>query len=318
MQLALFALWRRQHAAIFKGTTLAICLTVSSVSLGFILAQAPVIQMGELACSHDVLGGETTACVAIEAKPKPKPKPTLAMANPALISPLDGAEEFSGARQMGELQAEVLRLRLLFNRIAEAAELDGSEFDLAVQVADERYLNSLQVLESSPETSNERFELISSAVDHMADQAQLMLGISQQRQYERDFSLSGSPVTRARITSRYGYRIDPLSGRRQFHRGLDFGGKPGSKVFALADGVVTYSGRNGGYGNLVELEHADGYRTRYAHNELNLVGVGERIVKGQAIATMGSTGRSTGTHVHVEVRHEGRPIDPLQFITVGS
>lgn len=312
MQLALFALWRRQHAAIVKTTTLAICLMVSSVALGFILAQARVIQMGEFACSHDVFGNKNTACVAIETMP------TLAMANPEPISLLDDEGEFPGARRIGELQAEVLRLRLLFSRIAEAAELDGSEFELAVQLADQRYLNSLQVLEKSPETSNERFELAASAVDHMADKAQLMLGISQQRQHERDFSLSGSPVARARITSRFGYRIDPLSGRRQFHRGLDFGGRPGSKVFALADGVVTYSGRNGGYGNLVELEHAEGYLTRYAHNKLNLVSVGERIEKGQAIATMGSTGRSTGTHVHVEVRHEGRAIDPLQFITAGS
>ena len=212
----------------------------------------------------------------------------------------------------------MLRLRLLFRRIAEAAEFDGSEFALAVQLADERYLNSLVISEETPETSSQRFELVQRGVDHMTDRAQLMLALSQRRQYERNFTLSGSPVTRARITSRYGYRLDPRTGRQRFHRGLDFGGPAGSKVFALADGVVTYSGQNGGYGNLVELEHADGYHTRYAHNEINLVSVGDRIVKGQTIATMGSTGKSTGTHVHVEVRHGGRAIDPLQFITAGS
>ena len=244
--------------------------------------------------------------------------PALAGAAPESIAQSGTGNLFPTARQWGELQAEVLRLRLLFSRIAEASGLDGSEFSLAVQLADERYLNSLEVLEETPDTSSQRFELTESTVDHMADQAQLMLGISQRRQHKRDFTLSGLPVTRARMTSRYGYRLDPRTGRQRFHRGLDFGGPVGSKVFALADGVVTYSGKNGGYGNLVELEHADGYHTRYAHNESNLVGVGDTVTKGQAIATMGSTGKSTGTHVHVEVRHRGRAIDPLQFIRAES
>jgi murein DD-endopeptidase MepM/ murein hydrolase activator NlpD len=126
--------------------------------------------------------------------------------------------------------------------------------------------------------------------------------------------VSGSPVQNGRISSRFGYRIDPETGRRQLHRGLDFGGQRGSVILALADGVVTFAGRNGGYGNLVELEHPNGYRTRYAHNETLLVHPGERVNKGQSIATMGSTGRSTGTHLHVEVRHEGRAVDPQLYI----
>lgn len=312
LQLARFALWRRRHAASIKTTTLAICLTVSSVALGFVLGQPRIMPSVEHPFIDDVAVGEDIAFGSSINLPD------LAAASSQPIDQSGTDNVFPSAQQWGELQAELLRLRLLFSRIADAAELDGSEFALAVQLADERYLKSLEVLEETPDTSNQRFELAERAVHHMTDRAQLMLGISQRRQYERNFTLSGSPVTRARITSRFGYRLDPRTGRKQFHRGLDFGGTVGSKVFALADGVVTYSGRNGGYGNLVELEHADGYHTRYAHNKLNLVSVGDKIEKGQAIATMGSTGKSTGTHVHVEVRHGGRAIDPLQFVTAGS
>lgn len=156
--------------------------------------------------------------------------------------------------------------------------------------------------------------LVKRALVHISEQSARLESVYRKRRMAHDFRVSGLPVSNAHISSRYGYRVNPLSGRRQLHRGLDLVGKPGSRILALADGIVTYSGRNGGYGNLVEIEHPSGYRTRYAHNHSLLVPLGARVSKGQVIATMGSTGRSTGTHLHVEVRHEGKALDPQLYI----
>ena len=294
LSLARFTIWRRRHARVIKTSTLTLLLACLSCVLGFVLAQPPLL----LAANNTM--------------------PTLASALPVQVEQESVSVDYPSAGAWGELQAEVLRLRLLFGRVAEAAELDEGEFALALQVTDERYMRALSELEDTPETATERFMLAKRAVNHMTDQAQLMLGITQRREQARRFTLSGSPAVRAKISSLYGFRSDPRLGRQHFHRGLDFSGEKGSKVLALADGVVTYSGKNGGYGNLVELEHANGYRTRYAHNEANLVAVGDLVNKKQVIATMGSTGRSTGTHVHVEVRRDGSAIDPLEFIRSGS
>lgn len=296
LKLARLAVWRLRRADELKTSMLALCLAVLSGLLGYALAQPPAMPYNLLSAAQPQLGA--------------------ANARHSGYQPI--LRNFPSAEQWGELQAEVLRLRLLFGKVADAADLAGGEIALGLQLADRRYLDSLSGLEDNPEAVGQRFTLAKRAVGHMTNQASLMLSISQQRQQARDFTLSGSPVVRAQITSRFGYRIDPRSGKKRRHRGLDFGGPDGSKVLALADGVVTYSGTNGGYGNLVELEHTGGFRTRYAHNETNKVEVGNRVFKGQVIATMGSTGNSTGTHVHVEIRANGRPIDPLQFINAGS
>jgi murein DD-endopeptidase MepM/ murein hydrolase activator NlpD len=108
--------------------------------------------------------------------------------------------------------------------------------------------------------------------------------------------------------------VHPLSGRVSQHKGVDFAAKPGSDVVAVAAGVVSYSGRKSGYGNTVEISHADGYTTLYAHNQSNLVQIGDLVQRGQTIAKVGRTGRSTGYHVHFEVSKGGRQINPASFI----
>ena len=125
---------------------------------------------------------------------------------------------------------------------------------------------------------------------------------------------AGRPITRGWLSSYYGMRTDPFSGRRAHHSGIDFAGKMGSDVVTVAAGVVTYSGRRSGYGNLVEINHGKGYVTRYGHNSELLVEVGETVKKGQIIAKMGSSGRSTGPHVHFEVLVNGRAVDPKKYI----
>ncbi|MSQ01934.1 MAG: peptidase M23 [Myxococcales bacterium] len=121
------------------------------------------------------------------------------------------------------------------------------------------------------------------------------------------------PPESLRVTSAFGVRPDPFSGRARVHHGLDLAAPQGTPVLAAAGGTVRYSGRRGGYGNVVIVEHDDGTETRYAHCRDLSVKVGERVASGQAIATVGSTGRSTGAHLHFEVRRGGEAIDPASW-----
>jgi murein DD-endopeptidase MepM/ murein hydrolase activator NlpD len=115
------------------------------------------------------------------------------------------------------------------------------------------------------------------------------------------------------MSSSYGARSDPFEGHVAQHRGIDFAGAAGSEVLAVAEGVVTRVEKVAGYGNLVEITHGQ-YVTRYAHNQSALVAEGDRVSRGQPVALMGSTGRSTGPHVHFEVLQNGRHVNPLKFI----
>ncbi len=117
-----------------------------------------------------------------------------------------------------------------------------------------------------------------------------------------------------RQSSSFGYRRDPKTGGRRMHNGSDFAGKTGTDVFATADGVVTHAGWDNGYGRLVTIQHAFGIETRYAHNSNILVKVGQRVSRGDHIADMGNSGRSTGTHLHYEVRVNGNPVNPMIYI----
>lgn len=117
-----------------------------------------------------------------------------------------------------------------------------------------------------------------------------------------------------RQSSSFGYRRDPKTGGRRMHNGFDFAGKTGTDVFATADGVVTHAGWENGYGRLVTIQHAFGIETRYAHNSNIRVKVGQRVSRGDHIADMGNSGRSTGTHLHYEVRVNGNPVNPMIYI----
>ncbi len=125
---------------------------------------------------------------------------------------------------------------------------------------------------------------------------------------------TGLPVKTGYRSSGFGRRIDPITGHEEFHAGIDFNGPRGSPIHAVADGVVVFSGRRPGYGNTVEIDHGNGYRTRYAHNDRNLVKVGDRVRVGDMIATMGRSGRTTGVHLHFEVWRHGRPVDPAPYL----
>ncbi|MEO0936979.1 MAG: M23 family metallopeptidase [Pseudomonadota bacterium] len=121
-----------------------------------------------------------------------------------------------------------------------------------------------------------------------------------------------------RFTSGFGFRRHPITGGRRMHNGVDFAGAHGSPIYATADGVVTFSGWASGYGRLVKIQHEFGIETRYAHNSRNYVKVGQRVSRGERIAAMGNTGRSTGTHLHYEVRVGGKPVNPMIYIKAAN
>jgi len=120
--------------------------------------------------------------------------------------------------------------------------------------------------------------------------------------------------TVGRITSRYGYRKNPFGSGRDFHTGIDIANNSGTKVKAAGSGVITYAGYNSSYGRVIIISHGYGYQSVYGHNRKLLVKVGDKVEKGQIIAEMGNTGRSTGPHLHFEVRYYGNPKDPLTIL----
>jgi murein DD-endopeptidase MepM/ murein hydrolase activator NlpD len=120
--------------------------------------------------------------------------------------------------------------------------------------------------------------------------------------------------TKGKVTSKFGYRVSPFTGKRQFHQGIDIANDKGTPVYAAGTGIVTFSGWNAGYGKTIIVSHGNGYRSVYAHNNENLVEAGKKVKKGDIIAKMGSTGKSTGPHLHFEIHSKGAQINPENIL----
>lgn len=218
------------------------------------------------------------------------------------------------ASRVGQMNAQVIRLDALGRRLTEMADLDKGEFNfdtLPAQGGPEGLLASAAV--AAPD--------LSSMLDGLARQLQdrerqlaVLESLISTRNLSRQIVPGGRPVTQGWISSYFGNRADPFNGRTAFHAGLDFAGKEGSEVVAVASGVVTWSKERFGYGRTVEINHGNGYVTRYAHNARNLVTVGTTVQKGDPVALMGSSGRSTGPHLHFEVLKNGRAVNPMTFV----
>jgi murein DD-endopeptidase MepM/ murein hydrolase activator NlpD len=144
------------------------------------------------------------------------------------------------------------------------------------------------------------------------------LGLSLARMEALQRGLQGIPqvvpAASTHITSGFGYRSDPFAGSPAFHAGLDFKGPTGAPIYSAAKGKVAFVGRRPGYGNCVEIDHGNGLRTRYGHMSAFRTRAGDAVAAGQLIGAVGSTGRSTGPHLHFEVRLHGRPVNPRPFL----
>jgi murein DD-endopeptidase MepM/ murein hydrolase activator NlpD len=218
------------------------------------------------------------------------------------------------AIRAGSLQAHVTRLDALAERLVAVADLDPAEFGLSgVPAVGGPVPNNFIPPEWDSLLAN--LELLGTDLAVREDRLDALEALIFDRQLHDDMHPEGQPVEDGWISSGFGFRTHPVSGLKEFHSGVDFAGKPGLEVRAVGAGIVTWSGTRWGYGNMVEINHGNGYVTRYAHNKKNLVEIGDRANKDEIIALLGSTGRSTGPHVHFEVLHNGKVVNPWKFIS---
>jgi|SRR5579862_1322561 len=216
------------------------------------------------------------------------------------------------AMRLGEMNAHVVRLDALGRRLAEMADISSREFDFDHEPpagGPESEGVSAQIPDLTGMVNK-----LEASVDERETQLSALENIILARELKKEIHPEGRPVVNGFISSYFGERSDPFDGREAFHKGVDFAGALGSEVVAVAAGVVTWAGERSGYGKTVEINHGDGYVTRYAHNERMLVHVGETVKRGQPVALMGSSGRSTGPHVHFEVVRNGHQVNPLSYI----
>ena len=226
------------------------------------------------------------------------------------------AELDAFALRLGSMRAHLLRLDALGERLVNVGKLDAGEFDFSGEPA--RGGLGLGVGETlNTRDLGRELDTLVRLLDDREHKLELLETLLSRRELHEQIIPSGRPVKKGFITSSFGRRTDPFTGKKKYHKGLDFSGKRGDEVVAVAAGIVIKSEVVRGYGNVVEIRHPDGYETRYAHNQENLVKVGDRVEKGETIALLGSTGRSSGPHVHFEVLRNGKIMDPARFIAKG-
>lgn len=215
--------------------------------------------------------------------------------------------------KLADAEARLVRLDALGERLVDVAGIDSDEFDFnsepgvggpegaeSVGYQPPSYLAELDRLTATLERRQQQLDVLEKLLAH--------------RHLQHETFLAGRPVQHGWLSSRFGRRVDPFTGKLSFHPGMDFAAREGSRVIATASGVVTWAGPRSGYGNLVQINHGNGISTRYGHAEKVLVKVGEIVRTGDVIALVGSTGRSTGPHVHYEVIRNGRQVNPQPYI----
>jgi len=217
------------------------------------------------------------------------------------------------AKRIGTLQAEAIRLKALTSKLAMMSGLDISSAELD-KAPGQGGLSSQEGEAVTADDFDTYFVELESHFDEQSNELAQLQDYLITRDNIKSAIPTGKPIKDGWVSSYYGNRVDPFNGKKVFHHGLDFAGKAGSEVVAVADGIVSWHGKRGGYGEMIEIDHGNGYQTRYAHNKKLVVQLGERIKKGQAIALMGSTGRSTGPHVHFEVLRDGKTVNPYNFV----
>jgi len=219
------------------------------------------------------------------------------------------------AIRIAQMNARVIRLDALGRRLTGMAELEDGEFDFdsapALGGPEEPVASGSNI--AVPGVVDQ-MQSLDYQLDNREAQLWVLESVLMNQELNDRVYPQGRPVNAGWISSYFGKRTDPFTGKSANHTGIDFAGKAGAQVIAVADGVVTWSADRYGYGIMVEINHGNGYSTRYAHNSENLVTVGDEVKKGQAVALMGETGRATGPNLHFEVLKSGRRVNPVNFI----
>lgn len=216
------------------------------------------------------------------------------------------------AQRLGSLQAQVLRLNALGQRLTRMAGLDGREFNfetLPAMGGPERTTGTAPAPDL-PQTLDKLARDIDRTQERLAALESLLLD----KKLTAQVTPAGWPVEGGWVSSGFGIRADPFTGHPSRHEGVDIASRFGGQVYALGDGVVSHAADKSGYGLLVEITHESGLVTRYAHASAALVKVGDRVTRGQAIARVGSSGRSTGPHLHFEVVKNGQTVNPARYL----
>ena len=217
------------------------------------------------------------------------------------------------AVKLGQLQAQSTRLNALGERLAQAAKLDDGEFNFNQPPAVGGVEDSSGQAYALPQVLDSSITRLASQFDIQQAQLSALQSLLLDAKIESNLKPTGMPV-QGYISSYFGVRPDPFNGLAAMHTGIDIATAYGTPVHAVAEGMVTFAGVRRGYGNVVEIDHGNGYMTRYAHNSKLEVHPGQHVQVGEVIAKAGSTGRSTGPHVHFEVWYDGRVVNPLAFV----
>ncbi|SNR64461.1 Peptidase family M23 [Methylobacillus rhizosphaerae] len=215
------------------------------------------------------------------------------------------------AQQLGEVEARITRLDALSARLATMAGVKESAADA---LPPGRGGPAVHAHHMSEQELKDKLNELAQSIDLRSDKFSMLEAVMLQKRLQASTLPSTMPTDVAYNSSSYGWRVDPFSGQMAFHEGLDFVAGTGTPVYASAEGIVTTAERTHDYGKIVKIDHGAGLETRYAHASELLVKPGEHVERGQLIARVGSTGRSTGAHLHFEVRLNGAALDPRKYL----
>lgn len=218
------------------------------------------------------------------------------------------------AVKLGQVQAQLLRLDALGDRLTKQAGFKPQEFMFDQPPARGGPLSGMPQRDLSLAEFSEQMEQLTKGLNDRTDQLAILESALMQDRLKKKLVPSVSPVNTGWFSSNFGWRIDPFTGQNAFHEGVDFMSESGSPVVTAAGGVVVYSDNHPEYGSTIEVDHGNGLLTRYAHLSKRLVKVGDVVLRGGKIAEVGNTGRSTGSHLHFEVRYKGAPQNPVRFL----
>jgi len=223
------------------------------------------------------------------------------------------------SKKIDSLQKDLTKVKALDSKLRVMANLDSGQPFLSPSLGGPEMENISEAFLSS-----HRQELLARKMHNFLDELSTDAKLEQMRQKElldhlkdKKQILASTPSiwpTQGWISSDFGYRISPFTGRREFHKGLDISGPTGTPIYAPADGQVVFSGKDGGYGICVVLDHGHGLKTRYGHLSRYNIEPGQEVERGQLLGHIGNTGRSTGPHLHYEVRNNGVPVNPMRYI----
>lgn len=220
------------------------------------------------------------------------------------------------AIQLGDVKAHVIRLDALGQRLTSMAGIKSSEFNFGHDPPQGG--PEMDIPGATPQIADVATMLksLQSQIDVSGSQLSALENVILSRQLGQEIHPEGRPVSTGYESSGFGRRVDPFTGGTEFHEGIDFAAPEGTRIRAVAAGIVTWAGPRGGYGNMVQIDHGNGYATRYGHADKVLVHTGETVNRGDVLALVGDTGRSTGPHVHFEVLKNGHEVNPAKFVAL--